>query len=115
MKRKLKNVFVILVTVIVLIGCGLTVKQRQLSTIDTFNMAYKQYLDLYDKQTPEIQKEWKDNIDEYWRTASKAIDAYFAFSNPNSDEAQKKLIIYETSFKTAKDLLLKYGVTIKEN
>lgn len=100
---------------IILAACGtLTVKQRQLSTLDNFNFAYSQYLNLYDKQTPAVKAEWKANIDPYWKEASKAIDAYMIFTDPNSTEAQNKLMVYETAIRTAKDLLLKYGVTIKE-
>lgn len=113
MRQKLRWI-VVLLCIFVVVACAATPKQKQLLTLETFNGLYKQYLDEYDRQTPEIRAEWKADIDPYWKEASTAMDAYLAITDPKSTEAQKKLAIYNAAKNQALKLLLTYGVEIKE-
>lgn len=113
MVRKFRWVMVVL-CVFLVTACASTPKQKQLLTIETFNGIYKQYLDEYDRQTPEVKAEWKKDIDPYWKEASKAMDAYLAFTDPSSTDAQKQVTLYNAAKNQALKLLLKYGVEIKE-
>lgn len=104
----------VLLCVILVMACSATPKQKQLLALETYNGLFVQYLDTYDKQTPEVKAEWHRDIDPYWHEASKAMDAYLAISDPSSTEAQKKLAIYNAAKGQALRLLLTYGIEIKE-
>ena len=113
-QRQSRLVLVIAVVLAFVIGCASTPKQKSLLTIETFNGIYKQYLDEYDRQSDDVQKKWKEQIDPYWKEASQAIGAYLKITDPNSSEAQKKIALYNVARNHAVRLLLTYGIEIKE-
>ena len=108
------RVVLALVLAFFIVSCAATPKQKQFMTLDTFNSMYKEYLDIYDTQPPSIQAEWKAKVDPYWKEASLAMNAYMAITDPDSTEGQRKLAIYKAVRNQALNLLLTYGVEIRE-
>lgn len=111
--KQLSPLLVVL-SLILVSSCATTPVRNQLLTLDTFNNIYEQYLNAYDQQMPEVKAKWKAEIDPYWLDASVAIDAYVAFTDPTTPDAQKKLALYKAAKDQAVKLLFKYGIEIKE-
>ena len=99
---------------IVALSCATTPKQKQLMAIDTFNSMYKQYLDQYDRQSDEMKTQLKETVDPLWKSASDAIKVYAKIKDPTSITAVEQASIYTTALNNALQILIQYGIEIKE-
>lgn len=114
LRHSIIETLALVLALFIVFACATTPKQKQLMTIETFNSMYKQYLDEYDKQTPEVQAKLKANVDPLWATASDAIKVYAKIKDPTSITAVEKSNIYTTALNDALKLLITYGIEIKE-
>lgn len=113
LRHDLAMIFAMLLAIIAL-SCATTPKQKQLMTIDSFNSVYERYLNTYDQQNPVVQAEWKEKVDPLFKTASDAVKAYAKIKDPTSLTAQEKSEVYTQALNKAFEILLTYGVDIKE-
>jgi len=114
LRREIKETLIFVLLLFIVFACGTTPKQKQLMAIDTFNSMYKQYLDNYDRQSPEMQAQLKEVVDPLWKTASDAIKVYAKIQDPTSPTAVEQASIYTTALNSALSLLVQYGIEIKE-
>ena len=111
MKTKLVSFVMVLLFIV---GCAMTAKQKYNMVYGMHTRLIGDYLDEYDKQLPEIKAIWKAEIDPVVRSLDDAMIAVDVAYLANLVDYPSKRAAYFAIEDQLWDLLVKYGVNIKE-